>query len=244
MPPLEACLLDYGNTIVEFDRPQIEGLQRRFHEALAVVPGLPAIGLERLARTLDYVCAIPHLGDPPPLRELAPLEQMEVLLREAYGPGLALTPELVGRSNQLLQDLFVDSIAIDPAAAGWLARSRERVRIGLVSNYPCGRALRSSLERVGIIDHLDPVVISGEVGWVKPHASVFRAALDALGLPPEKVLFVGDRWDADMVGARDAGMRTCHHVGFTSDRDLESRYEKYRPDHRITRLEELDGILA
>jgi HAD superfamily hydrolase (TIGR01549 family) len=243
MTNIEACLLDYGNTIVEFDRRQIEGLHRRFHEALGSLSELPAIGLDRLARTLDYVCTIPHLGDPPPLRELAPCEQMEVFLREAYGAGLALTPELVARCNQILQDLFVDSIEIDSAAAGWLARSRERIRIGLVSNYPCGKALRSSLERVGIIGHLDPVVISGEVGWVKPHASVFRAALDALGLPPEKVLFVGDRWDADMVGARDAGMRTCHHIGFTSDRELDERYSAYRPDHRITRLEELDGIL-
>jgi FMN phosphatase YigB (HAD superfamily) len=243
MPHLEACLLDYGNTIVEFDRPQIDGLHRRFHEALGRIPVLPPIGLDRLSRTIDYVCAIPHLGHPPTFRELTPHEQMEVLLREAYGGELALTTDLIGECDRLLQDLFVDSIAIEPAAASWLARSTERVRIGLVSNYPCGKALRSSLERVGILSHLDPVVISGEVGWVKPHASPFRIALDALGLPPEKVLFVGDRWDADMIGARDAGMKTCHHVGFTSDRELESRYEKYRPDHRITRLEELDGIL-
>jgi FMN phosphatase YigB (HAD superfamily) len=243
MPHLEACLFDYGNTIVEFDRPQIESLHRRFHEALGRIEALPQIGLDRLARTMDYVCAIPHLGDPPPLRELTPHEQMEVLLREAHGPALALTPDLVGECDRLLQDLFVDSIVIDPAVARWIALSTERVRIGLVSNYPCGKALRRSLERVGILGHLDPVVISGEVGWVKPHASVFRVALDALGLPAEKVLFVGDRWDADMIGARDAGMKTCHHVGFTSDRELDSRYETYRPDHRITRIEELDGIL-
>jgi FMN phosphatase YigB (HAD superfamily) len=78
---------------------------------------------------------------------------------------------------------------------------------------------------------------------VKPHQSVFDAALEALQIPAERVLFVGDRWDADMVGARNVGMKTCHHIGYTSDLDLTERYTAYRPDYQIRRLEEIEGIL-
>jgi hypothetical protein len=38
-------------------------------------------------------------------------------------------------------------------------------------------------------------------------------------------------------------MKTCHHVGFTSDLDLDGRYEIYRPDYRIRHIEELEGIV-
>jgi HAD superfamily hydrolase (TIGR01549 family) len=241
MPAIDACLLDYGNTVVEFDRPQIDALHRRFHHGLGRL--LPPVDLEHLARTLDHVCAIPHLGAPPDLRELSPREQMEIILERLYGEGLEATPALVEECDRLLQDLFVESIAIDPLTAEWLAASSRKVRFGLVSNYPCGRSLRRSLEREGILGLLDPIVISGEVGYVKPHARPFTVALEALDLPPERVLFVGDRWDADMVGARAVGMQTCHHIGYTSDRALDERYGSYRPDFRITRLEELDGIL-
>ena len=114
------------------------------------------------------------------------------------------------------------------------------------NGYTCssaGEAIRRSLKRVGIGDFLDPVVVSGEVGFVKPHPAPFTAALERLALAPEKVLFVGDRWDVDLLGARNAGMRTCHHVGFTLDRNLEERYKAYRPDFQIQRLEELEGIV-
>jgi len=241
MPPPRACLLDYGNTIVAFDRPQIEGLQRAFAAALGrlAVP----IEVEVLGKVMDRVCALPLLGEAPDLRELTPARQMEILLAEAYGGAVATEPALVAECDQALQELFVEAIHIEPSTVEYLRGLSRRVRVGLVSNYPCGQAIRRSLRKIGIYEFLDPIVVSGEVGYVKPHPTCFAPAITALGLPPGDILFVGDRWDADMIGARDAGMKTCHHVGFTSDRDLDARYAAYRPDYRIERLEDLDTIL-
>ncbi len=53
---------------------------------------------------------------------------------------------------------------------------------------------------------VDSLVISSEVGYRKPHASFFRAACEHLGLPPERVLCVGDDLENDVRGAIRAGL--------------------------------------
>jgi putative hydrolase of the HAD superfamily len=53
---------------------------------------------------------------------------------------------------------------------------------------------------------VDSLVISSEVGYRKPHASFFQAACDHLGLPPERVLCVGDDVENDVRGAIRAGL--------------------------------------
>jgi HAD superfamily hydrolase (TIGR01549 family) len=241
MRPFEACLLDYGNTIVEFDRRQLDFIRGRLTASFSrlIGPIEPSV----LAEVLDRACSLPYAGSPPTFRELTPLEQMAVVLREAYGNDRELPPDLVVECNRVLQNLFVESITIEMETLELLSALSRRLRVGLVSNYPCGEAIRRSLKKVGIDGLLDPVVVSGEVGFVKPHPAPFAAALELLAVPPEKVLFVGDRWDVDMLGARDAGMKTCHHLGFTLDRDVEARYKAYRPDFQIQRLEELEGMV-
>jgi putative hydrolase of the HAD superfamily len=53
---------------------------------------------------------------------------------------------------------------------------------------------------------LDSLVISSEVGYRKPHPAFFQAACTHLGLPPERVLCVGDDVENDVRGAIRAGL--------------------------------------
>lgn len=241
MAAIEACLLDYGNTIVEFDLPQIDRIRERFTEALGTL--VEAVPIARLSDCHERVCTLPFAGDPPEYRETTPSEQMRLLLGLLYGEHRTFPDDLVRDCDAALQDLFVSAIRIDEATVRFLDSLRRRMPVGLVSNYPCPAALRRSLRETGIDGLLDPIVISGDVGRVKPHPTVFEAALRPLGIAPERVLFVGDRWDLDMLGARGVGMRTCHHVGYTSDLELDERYREYRPDYQIRSLPELEGIV-
>jgi putative hydrolase of the HAD superfamily len=63
---------------------------------------------------------------------------------------------------------------------------------------------------------VDSLVISSEVGYRKPHPSFFRAACDHLGLPPERVMCVGDDVENDVRGAIRAGL-----LGLLLDRGAE-----------------------
>jgi len=240
MPAIEAVLFDYGNTIVQYDRPQIEWIHARLSRVLSrlLAPVDPMV----LGAAMDHVCVQPHLS--PDLREYTPCEQMELVLRKTYGDSLPLTEETIAAANAAFQALFVSSIRIEDESVGVVRRLSRRVRLGLVSNYPCGDSLRRSLRSTGIADLFDPIVVSGDVGYVKPHPRMFSIALDALGVPPGRVLYVGDNWIADMLGGRRAGMRVCHFRGYTSQQPPEDLARSCPPDFAIQRLSELESIVT
>ena len=69
---------------------------------------------------------------------------------------------------------------------------------------------RGKLEAIGVGDRLGPLITADRVGAPKPDPRMYAAACAALGLPPARVLHVGDRHDLDVVAARAAGMRAVH----------------------------------
>lgn len=85
------------------------------------------------------------------------------------------------------------------------ALKAEGVLVYVLSNI--GIPIDHVLERAGISELIDGRVLSYEVGAVKPDAEIFQASIDAMGLPAESVLMVGDS-PKDDVGAGFLGMRT------------------------------------
>ena len=57
---------------------------------------------------------------------------------------------------------------------------------------------------------VEVVTDSGIVGVGKPDPRVFEATIDALGLPPERILHVGDSVHYDVEGAAAVGLQTAH----------------------------------
>ena len=55
---------------------------------------------------------------------------------------------------------------------------------------------------------LDSYSWSFDVGYLKPDYQMYQHACDALQLPPEEILFVGDTVDADVTGPCKFGMRS------------------------------------
>lgn len=90
-----------------------------------------------------------------------------------------------------------------------------------------GRVLRHLLEREGLLDAFAALSFSDEVRYRKPHAEIFRATLARVGGRPEAALHVGDDPEADVAGARAAGMRAF----------------LYLPDGRPAPPGERDGFL-
>jgi putative hydrolase of the HAD superfamily len=85
------------------------------------------------------------------------------------------------------------------------------LRLAIVSDtgFASGAAQTAILERDGLATHFDALVYSCDVGRAKPHRAMFAAALDALGVPPERALHVGDIERTDVAGALAMGMRAA-----------------------------------
>lgn len=82
---------------------------------------------------------------------------------------------------------------------------------------------------------VDVIVDSRSHGRVKPHPTIFQAALDALGIAPGDAVMVGDSLEEDIEGARALGMRAI-----LVDRD--ERHPEI--DERLTDLYGLPAALG
>ena len=124
----------------------------------------------------------------------------EIVADAARRQGLdgALAERLVARWDELTPW---------PEAPGVAAELAGSTRVGVVTN--CSDTLgRRAAARLGV--PFDVVVTAEAAGAYKPRAEPYRAALDALGLPAGRVLFVAGS-PYDISGAGDLGMAVWWH---------------------------------
>jgi HAD superfamily hydrolase (TIGR01549 family) len=94
----------------------------------------------------------------------------------------------------------------EPQAPEALALLRRAgLRAAVISNS--NGSIRSILDSLGLVDHLDFVLDSAEVGVEKPNPKIFQLALSRAGLAPTEAAYVGDLYSIDILGARAAGLR-------------------------------------
>ena len=85
----------------------------------------------------------------------------------------------------------------------------DRYRLGIISDtgFASGKAQDDLLRRDGLRSLFEVTVYSVDIGHAKPRREPFAAALDALAIPPEDVIHIGDNERTDVRGALDMGMR-------------------------------------
>ena len=95
------------------------------------------------------------------------------------------------------EDLYPDAV---PALRALRARG---VGVGVIGNQPASRAVE--LRAVGV--DADVIAMSDELGVEKPDPAFFARVLDLVGSPADRVAYVGDRVDNDVLPALAAGLR-------------------------------------
>ncbi len=236
---IKAVVFDYGNTLIQFARPQIDYCDGKYAALLRELYG--GFDERAFAEMRDRDRRAPYQGE---LHEndLATLAVSTV--RALFGR--TPTDGELGRILELRYEAFVDSIEAPGYVDGLLTRLHARYKLGVLSNYPCGRAIRASLSRTGIGEHIDAVVVSGDegVGRVKPHPRPFELVLQQLGVAPREAVYVGDNWFGDVQGAKRAGM----HMAFITKWDTPEKFDREAGDHDpdvvIGCLTELEAVLS
>lgn len=96
-----------------------------------------------------------------------------------------------------------------PGTADMLADLREAgLRLAVISNAD-GRVARY-LATAGLADQFEFILDSALLGVEKPDPRIFEIALERLALEPDEVVYVGDTWEVDVVGALGAGIRPIY----------------------------------
>jgi putative hydrolase of the HAD superfamily len=111
----------------------------------------------------------------------------------------------------------------------------EGTRLGIISNGQPAHQ-RRKLERTDLTDRVDYILISDECAWSKPSRGIFLHACESAGVAPADAVYIGDRYDVDAVGARNAGL-----TGIWLDRRRARREAHENPI--LTGLDELPDAL-
>ena len=193
--------LDLGDTLIRPDPSWAEA-----YRAATIDAGVP-VTRERLALGFTAALGSGLLDDMGPF-EVSPQASYERIRRfdEAIMDGAGL-PGLPDSFYRAVAARFADPTSwcvfgdVRPA----LARLRAAgIRLAVVSNWVWDGA--RLLGELGLAGDFVTIVISDRVGYGKPHPAIFRAALDAAGVPAERAVHVGDSYAKDVLGAAGIGM--------------------------------------
>jgi putative hydrolase of the HAD superfamily len=114
------------------------------------------------------------------------------------------------RGNQIVEcfrEEFLGRIRLMPGAEETLRRTGSRYALALMTNGPA-RLRRAEMERLGIDDYFETIVISSEVRFTKPDPQFFMQALVDIGCRAGDAAMVGDDPFEDVLGAKATGLRS------------------------------------
>lgn len=195
---MKAIIFDAGNTLVWLDHELIAGLLRE-HGVEASQHALLAAEYEA-KRKLDEMIRRGDAGT-----DASRWRYYFEQILQAIGVSGESVPAII------------DGLETRHARRNLWCRVRERTvealdelrargyRLGVISNSD-GR-IESLLDSVGLASHFEFVIDSQRVGVEKPDARIFQIGCERLGLRPDEVMYVGDIYEIDVVGARNAGLR-------------------------------------
>jgi putative hydrolase of the HAD superfamily len=155
----------------------------------------------------------------------------------------AFLDQVVGPSCRADVDRFRDayvsewSTAVRPIAGlgELLGELSGRYAIAVVSNTNDLDLVPRLLDAHGLTAFIGPVVMSVGVRCRKPHPDIYRTAIDQLGVPASRCLFVGDSHAADYLGPTRFGMDALL-IDPTATADVPK-------DHRLTSVLDLTARL-
>jgi HAD superfamily hydrolase (TIGR01549 family) len=212
--PYRAVLFDMFDTLVRFDRARLPTASVRGSEVRSSVPelhrvaaaALPGVGFETFYdaflwsyQEADRLRAARH-------EEISARRRLELFYDRVGADPARMPPELTERLLATHMDCLARAAEAMPGQRELLDWLRGRYRLGVVSNFDYTPTVRRILTDGGILGRFETVVVSDAVGWRKPRPDIFERALADMRVGAGECLFVGDRPDIDVAGAKGIGM--------------------------------------
>lgn len=228
----EVVIFDYGNTLVPFGQAQLRACDAALAAVLGELYGPPDPDELHALRNADRRAPFGN-----GYRENSIPDITIALIRTLYGR--EPTDEELEHILRTRLDTFISVIEPSPGVHEVLEVLQTRRRLALISNYPDGQALRTSVARTKLDGFFEVMVVSGDVGFVKPHPQPFRTALEQLGVEPAAAVYVGDNWLADVQGAKRMGMQAVLTEQWDKAEKFDPQPNDHQPDLVINHLREL-----
>ncbi len=142
----------------------------------------------------------------------------------------------LGSSTKILNELGIDGreffnrafmsidlkkyVSPDLKITRLLKKLKLKYRLGIISNNSL-QIVSKKLDAVGIpLNIFNPVVTTYELGVMKPDPDPFLKALELALVSPDEAVYIGDKEETDILGAKAVGMRTIMVWGESREADL------------------------
>ena len=237
---IQAIAFDFGNTLFPLRPRELDRLLDALAEYLAAhVPPF-----EFAAMRAKYL----EIRDRQFTENRATLAENDLRARiaetAAFVAGVeAVDPALVDEALEVYTEQFVRALEMPPWLPVLLTELSASYALGVLSNYPLALPIFRALDVHGLTPLFKTIVVSADIGFIKPHPSVFDALLAGLALPPEKVVYIGDDWEADIVGASRAGINAIYTRQWRDEEDKHYGSQNVRPMAEINDLRDLPHVL-
>lgn len=230
MRNLKAVFFDADGTLVDHEEC----------ERLALVHLFRYIGIDyrdefqRVFRPLDAeLWTSAARGECPVRREDIPTYRFKVLFErlgikfgdfaranDLFKEGLAATASLTAGAEEAVAALHAMGLTLCVVTNGLISLQRPRVANSKIGKY------------------ISQIIVSEEVGAFKPNPLIFTTLLERLCLAPENVIMVGDSLQNDILGAKNAGIKSVWYNPGRVKNDTE-----ITPDYEIHNLTQVLEII-
>jgi FMN phosphatase YigB (HAD superfamily) len=119
--------------------------------------------------------------------------------------------------NTIMVDFALPGPMYTWEKVAWVAGAEKALRT-ISSQYKCCLATNAgasttpevllALKRVGADQYFSEIFLAKEIGYEKPDKRFFLTIADHLDVPPSSIIMIGDNYQKDCVGARQAGLKT------------------------------------
>lgn len=117
-----------------------------------------------------------------------------------------------------------------------LERLSQSHTLGLISNVWCkSEYFKEQLKNDGVYDLFDIIIYSSDYKSVKPSKKLFNIATEHFGILPDKMVYIGDNYKRDVVGSKNAGMKSI----LVNNSESSKISGEIKPDCIINKIEEL-----
>lgn len=208
---LKAIIFDMGGTLLHYQDGEHAGFRSVTHRGLrAIHTDLITCGCQPpseddfLARVDEHI-GVAYMTSMQELRG----GSMETSVREAIAEmDIAVDDDLWRELRRQFYAVIDEIVFPREGVRETLAALAERgYKLGLLSNTFWAHDVHDRhLTDLGLLELLPVRVYSSEEPYIKPHPLIFQATLSRIGVEASEAVYVGDRLDADVMGAQRAGM--------------------------------------
>ena len=131
-----------------------------------------------------------------------------------------------------------EGVSLYPETIDALEKLSQNYQLGIIAHQSA--TVRALLEGWGVESYFQLIILSEEVGLSKPDSTIFKLALQKANTTANRIVYVGDRYDNDIVPAKSLGMRAVRiltGMGRFAVEDME-----WKSDWQLHSIQELTTI--